>query len=196
MLRKIKIYGKLKQLVGKATFVADLNNIGQAFSFLCCNYPEVANHLQNQPYKVYSGDKVITDDTLSMIGDAEIRIIPVAFGSITAFVPVLGGLIGGGVSSVVGCLGITGILGSVVTAGGTSLIVVGVTSMLAPQPQARGPSAMERTDPSSLASNYSFSGITNIAKAGGAINLIYGETICGSVTVSNGIDTVQVRGDA
>ena len=41
MLRKIKIYGKLRQLVGKATFEADLNNIGQAFSFLCCNYPEL-----------------------------------------------------------------------------------------------------------------------------------------------------------
>ena len=196
MLRKIKIYGKLRQIVGKAAFEADLNNIGQAFSFLCCNYPEVANHLQNQVYKVYSGDKVINDETLCMTGDAEIRIIPVAFGSIAAFVPALGGLIGGGVARVVGSIGLTGVLGSVVTAVGTSLIVDGVTSMLAPQPQATGPSVMERTDPSSLASNYSFSGITNIAKAGGAINLIYGETIVGSVTVSNGIDTVQVRGDA
>jgi len=196
MLRKIKIYGKLRQIVGKATFEADLNNIGQAFSFLCCNYPEVANHLQNSVYKVYSGDKVINDETLCMTGDAEIRIIPVAFGSFTPLVPVLGGLIGGGVSSVVSSIGITGVLGSVVTAVGTSLIVDGVTSMLAPQPQQLGPSGMERTDPSSLASNYSFSGITNIAKAGGAINLIYGETIVGSVTVSNGIDTVQVRGDA
>jgi predicted phage tail protein len=196
MLRKIKIYGKLRQLVGKATFEADLNNIGQAFSFLCCNYPEVANHLQNQVYKVYSGDKVITDDTLCMTGDAEIRIIPVACGSITAVIPFLAPLIGSGVANVVGAIGLGGVLGSVVTAVGTSLIVNGVTSMLSPQPQQLGPSGMERTDPSSLASNYSFSGITNIAKAGGAINLIYGETIVGSVTVSNGIDTVQVTGDA
>ena len=99
-------------------------------------------------------------------------------------------------SGVVGAIGVGGILGSALTAVGTSLIVNGVTSMLTPQPQQLGPSGMERTDPSSLASNYSFSGITNIAKAGGAINLIYGETIVGSVTVSNGIDTVQVRGDA
>tara|TARA_A100001391_G_scaffold203218_1_gene194932 strand:- start:2639 stop:3226 length:588 start_codon:yes stop_codon:yes gene_type:complete len=195
MLRKIKIYGKLRQLVGKATFEADLNNIGQAFSFLCCNYPEVASHLQNQVYKVYSGDKVITDDTLCMTGDAEIRIIPVAFGSIAA-VPFFAPFIGSAVGGVVGAIGVGGILGSALTAVGTSLIVNGVTSMLSPQPQQQGPSGMERTDPSSLASNYSFSGITNIAKAGGAINLIYGETIVGSVTVSNGIDTVQVRGDA
>ena len=103
MLRKIKIYGKLRQIVGKATFEADLNNIGQAFSFLCCNYPEVANHLQNQVYKVYSGDKVINDETLCMTGDAEIRIIPVACG--TAFVapfvaPFIGSAVGGVVEGV------------------------------------------------------------------------------------------------
>ena len=89
-----------------------------------------------------------------------------------------------------------GILGSIVGAVGTSLIIDGVTSMLAPPPPTMGPSGMEATDPSSLASNYSFSGITNISKSGVPINLIYGETIVGSVTVSNGIDTVQVRGDA
>ena len=196
MLRKIKIYGKLRQLVGKATFEADLNNVGQAFSFLCSNYPEVANHLQNQIYKVYSGDKVITDETLCMTGDAEIRIIPVACGAFSFLAPIIPALIGGGVSTVISGIVGTGIVGTIATAVGTSLIVDGVTSLLSPQPQRRGPSGMERTDPSSLASNYSFSGITNIAKAGGAINLIYGETIVGSVTVSNGIDTVQVRGDA
>jgi predicted phage tail protein len=186
MLRKIKIYGKLRQLIGKASFEADLNNVGQAFSFLCCNYPEIANHLQNQVYKVYSGDKVITDDTLNMTGDAEIKIIPIATGS-GFFVPIVGALASKAVGGVVAKIGLTGVLGSVVTA---------VTSMLAPQPQPTGPSGMDRTDPSSLASNYSFSGITNISKAGVPINLIYGETIVGSVTVSNGIDTVQVRGDA
>ena len=195
MLRKIKIYGKLRQLVGKTSFEADLNYVGQAFSFLCCNYPEVANHLHNQVYKVYSGDKVITDETLNMTGDAEIRIIPVATGSgflVPFFAPVVSGFIGGGLASI----GLTGIIGSVVTAAATSLVINGVTNMLTPQPQPTGPSGMERTDPSSLASNYSFSGISNIAKAGAPINLIYGETIVGSVTVSNGIDTVQVRGDA
>jgi|TARA_R100001460_G_scaffold36832_4_gene70707 predicted phage tail protein len=195
MLRKIKIYGKLRQLIGKTSFEADLNNVGQAFSFLCCNYPEIVSHLQNQVYKVYSGDKVITDETLNMTGNGEIKIIPVATGSgflVPFFAPALSGFIGGAVSAA----GLGGIIGGVVTAGLTSLAISGVTSLLSPQPQARGPSGMERTDPSSLASNYSFSGITNIAKAGGPINLIYGETIVGSVTVSNGIDTVQVRGDA
>ena len=130
-----------------------------------------------------------------MSGESDIRIIPVATGSgfLAPFIaPIFGGAISSGLSGLVG----GGILGSIVGAVGTSLIIDGVTSMLAPQPPTMSPSGMDATDPASLASNYSFSGITNISKSGVPINLIYGETIVGSVTVSNGIDTVQVRGDA
>lgn len=33
MLRRIKVYGKLRQVLGQSTFEADLHNVGQAFSF-------------------------------------------------------------------------------------------------------------------------------------------------------------------
>lgn len=194
MLRKIKVYGKLRQLLGQSTFEADLNNVGQAFSFLYNNFPELQKHLLNSNYRVWTGDKLVTEEKIFMSGETDIRIIPVATGSISFALPFLAPIISGGVSSVISGIVGTGIIGSIVTAVGTSLIVEGVTSMLAPQPQFSSPSGMEPTDPSSLASNYSFSGITNISKSGVPINLIYGETIVGSVTVSNGIDTVQVRG--
>ena len=91
-------------------------------------------------------------------------------------------------------------IGGVVSSRCTSIVsptlLDGVPSLLSPQPQGFTSSGMDAPDPSSLASNYSFSGITNISKSGVPINMIYGETIVGSVTVSNGIDTVQVRGDA
>jgi len=45
-----------------------------------------------------------------------------------------------------------------------------------------------------LASNYSFTGLTNISQAGIPVNLAYGEILVGSIVVSNGIDTVQVEG--
>ena len=194
MLRKIKVYGKLRQILGQSTFEADLNNVGQAFSFLYNNFPELEKHLLNNNYRVWTGDKLVTEEKIFMSGEKEIRIIPVATGSISFALPVLAPIISGGVSSVISGIVGTGIIGSIVTAVGTSLIVEGVTSMLAPQPPSLTPSGMDATDPSSLASNYSFSGITNISKSGVPINLIYGETIVGSVTVSNGIDTVQVRG--
>ena len=194
MLRKIKVYGKLRQILGQSTFEADLNNVGQAFSFLYNNFPELEKHLLNNNYRVWTGDKLVTEEKIFMSGEKEIRIIPVATGAISFALPFLAPIISGGVSSVISGIVGTGIIGSIVTAVGTSLIVEGVTSMLAPQPPSLTPSGMDATDPSSLASNYSFSGITNISKSGVPINLIYGETIVGSVTVSNGIDTVQVRG--
>lgn len=195
MLRTIKVYGKLRQILGQSTFEADLNNVGQAFSFLYNNFPELEGHLLNNNYRVWTGDKLVTEDKLFMSGESDIRIIPIATGS-GFLVPFVAPLLGAGVSSVISGVVGTGILGSIITAVGTSLIVDGVTSMLAPQPPSMSPSGMDATDPASLASNYSFSGITNISKSGVPINLIYGETIVGSVTVSNGIDTVQVRGDA
>ena len=195
MLRKIKVYGKLRQILGQSTFEADLNNVGQAFSFLHNNFPELQGYLLTTPYKVWTGDKLVTEEKIFMSGESDIRIIPVATGS--AFVaPFVAPLLAGGVSSAISGIVGTGIIGTIVTAVGTSLIIDGVTSMLAPQPPSMSPSGMDPTDPASLASNYSFSGITNISKSGVPINLIYGETIVGSVTVSNGIDTVQVRGDA
>ena len=195
MLRTIKVYGKLRQILGQSTFEADLNNVGQAFSFLHNNFPELEVHLLNNNYRVWTGDKLVTEEKIFMSGESDIRIIPVATGSgflVPFIAPVFGGAISSGLSGLVG----GGILGSIVGAVGTSLIIDGVTSMLAPQPPTLSPSGMDATDPASLASNYSFSGITNISKSGVPINLIYGETIVGSVTVSNGIDTVQVRGDA
>jgi len=195
MLRTIKVYGKLRQILGQSTFEADLNNVGQAFSFLHNNFPELEVHLLNNNYRVWTGDKLVTEDKLFMSGESDIRIIPVATGSgfLAPFIaPIFGGAISSGLSGLVG----GGILGSIVGAVGTSLIIDGVTSMLAPQPPTMSPSGMDAIDPASLASNYSFSGITNISKSGVPINLIYGETIVGSVTVSNGIDTVQVRGNA
>tara|TARA_E500000305_G_C3940510_1_gene197273 strand:+ start:239 stop:826 length:588 start_codon:yes stop_codon:yes gene_type:complete len=195
MLRTIKVYGKLRQILGQSTFEADLNNVGQAFSFLHNNFPELQGYLLTTPYKVWTGDKLVTEEKIFMSGESDIRIIPVATGS-GFLVPFIAPIFTGGISSVISGVVGTGIVGSIVTAVGTSLIIDGVTSMLAPQPSATGPSGMEATDPSSLASNYSFSGITNISKSGVPINLIYGETIVGSCTVSNGIDTVQVRGDA
>ena len=195
MLRRIKVYGKLRQVLGQSTFEADLNNVGQAFSFLYNNFPELEKDLLNNNYRIWTGDKLVTEDKIFMSGEKEIRIIPVATGS-GFLIPFIAPIIGVGISTVISGIVGTGIIGSIITAVGTNLIINGVTNMLAPQPPNVSPSGMDATDPASLASYYSFSGITNISKSGIPINLIYGETIVGSCTVSNGVDTVQVRGTA
>ena len=54
---------------------------------------------------------------------------------------------------------------------------------------------MDRTDPSAYAASYSFTGLTNVSQAGVPVNLVFGEILVGSITVSNGVDTVQVEGN-
>ena len=69
--------------------------------------------------------------------------------------------------------------------------------MISPQQQntASAASSMDQTDPAALASNYSFTGLTNVSRAGVPVNLVYGEILVGSIVVSNGVDTVQVEGN-
>jgi predicted phage tail protein len=76
------------------------------------------------------------------------------------------------------------------------MLIDGVTSMLSPQQSTMSPTSQQDSlDPSALASNYSFTGLTNISNAGVPVNLVYGEIVVGSVVVSNGVDTVQVEGN-
>ena len=117
MLRKIKVYGKLRQILGQSTFEADLHNVGQAFSFFYNNFPHVQKDILCNNYKIWSGDKLITEDKLSMSGEKEIRIIPVATGSgfLAPFIApvfggavssVIGGIVGGGIGIILGLFGI------------------------------------------------------------------------------------------
>ena len=87
------------------------------------------------------------------------------------------------------------IIRNIVTYIAVSMITQGVNNILSPQQDTRNSQSREDPlDPSSLASNYSFTGLTNISQAGIPVNLAYGEILVGSIVVSNGIDTVQVEG--
>ena len=68
--------------------------------------------------------------------------------------------------------------------------------MLMPTQQITAPtssvsSGMSKSDATLEDSNYNFSGITNVSRAGVAIPVVYGEMFVGSILVSNGIDTHQ-----
>ena len=104
----------------------------------------------------------------------------------------LGGSIG---TKLLGSKLLATVVSGALTSIGTSMLIDGVTSLIAPQPQnTQGPMNMTQEDPAALASNYSFTGLTNVSTAGVPINLVYGEIFVGSITISNGVDTVQVEG--
>ena len=194
MLKKIKVYGTLRKFLGQAEFEVDLNTPREAISFLACNFEGIKEHMAEQFYTIQVGERKITEDLLNFQTQDDIKIIPIVHGN---FFPILLGGVLTALGSGSTILGLT--LGSMVApialSIGTSMLIDGVTSMLSPQQNNMSPTGQDALDPAALASNYSFTGLTNISRAGVPVNLVYGEILVGSIVVSNGVDTVQVEGN-
>ena len=206
MLRKIKVYGALRKFLNweTGTFLADISNVAEVGRFLVANWPDIEKHMQDQHYKVFVGNYNLGKEELNFpIGQTEeIRIVPVAVGAKGFFKSGIGKVVAGAAliaaPFLAPTLASTAILGTTVgaisTSVGISLALGGVSQMLTPTPDiptfSGGDSGL---DPQS---NYSFSGVQNVSRAGVPVNLIFGEIFTGSVIVSAGIDTVQVKGTA
>ena len=188
MLKKIKVYGFIKKYTGQSEFVADVNSPHEAFSFLWCNFKGLEEKMYKQLFCIKVGDKAITKDELTLRTDQDIKIIPLVHGNF--FTLVLGLALKYGAKKYIA----NKIISSVVTYVALSMISQGVNNIISPTQNTQQQNREDPLDPSALASNYSFTGLTNISQAGIPVNLAYGEILVGSIVVSNGIDTVQVEG--
>ena len=189
-LRKIKVYGRLAELVGWHVSYADVKNMKDVYKYLVCNYPEIEPHLKQNMYRITINNDVIkTKDELLINSEGEIRMIPIVSG---AWFWIAAAFIGGGAAAAASSIAIVATLGSVLLTTGISMAVQGVTNMLFPQQQPTVgdvPSGLSETD---ARVNYSFNGIQNVSRSGVCIPLIYGEVFTGSIVVSSGTDTAPV----
>jgi len=192
-LKKIKVYGKLRQFLGKSYFMAAVKSPQQAMSFLIANFEGVQKHMNDQIYKVKMGGRVITEEYLSMTGQGDIQIIPIATGSVSAVVSVVSGIFSAGaaVASVAGTVLTSSVVGTALTTIGTSLVIGGITDLLSPQNPIPDVSSVSDIDPS-IRGSYSFSGIQNVSSSGVPIPIIYGAVFSGSIIISSGTDSTQV----
>ena len=206
MLSKIKVYGRLARFLGQRTFEAEVKTPIDNFRFLLANFPDLERHMADQNYCVKVGKYDIDETELfNPMGQQEIKIVPVVTGSIGGFKRILAGIalisiavfnpaaglgLGQGTSAFL--FGTSGGAALAAAAGnlGIYLALSGAAQMLSPVPTPPGVS----DEPQSQ--NFSFSGIQNTSRAGVAIPVIYGEIFSGSLVVSAGIDTVQIRGTA
>ena len=197
-LRKIKVYGQLRRFLGKTEFEAEVRNILEVVSFFKCNYKGFAKHFSENYYFIKIGNTVVTEDLVTLVSDEDIKIIPLAHGNIFGFfigagLKWLGGSVG---TKLLGSKLLATVVGGALTSIGTSMLIDGVTNLLAPQQNnVSSASSMDQTDPAALASNYSFTGLTNVSQPGVPVNIVFGEIMVGSITISNGVDTVQVEGE-
>ena len=198
MLKKIKVYGTLRKFLGHAEFEVDLNTPREAISFLVCNFKGIEKHMAEQFYTIQVGARVITEDLLNFQSQDDIKIIPVVHGNFFQILLGAGALFAKSAipAKILGSTLVSTVVTSTLATVGTSMVIDGVTSMLTPQQNTSSAvSGQDSLDPSALASNYSFTGLTNISNAGVPVNLVYGEILVGSIVVSNGVDTVQVEGN-
>ena len=190
-LKKIKVYGKLRQFLGQSYFEAAVRSPQQAMSFLIANFEGLQKHMNDQFYKFKMGGNEVTEEFLSMSGEGDIQIIPVASG---AGPFILGAaLIGGGAlaSTVTSIAFISGTLATALTTVGVSIIVGGVVDMISPQPKL-DISSISDVDPN-IRGSYAFNGINNVSSSGVPVPILYGLVFSGSIVISAGTDTAQIR---
>ena len=184
-LKKIKVYGKLRQFLGKSYFKAAVKSPQQAMNFLFANYDGLEKHMNDQIYKIKMGGKVVTEEFLSLSGQGDIQIIPIAIGSIGD----IGEIIGGGLLIAFG--GAVPIFGPLLVKYGFDLVIGGITDILTTQNSIPNTSSVSDIDPL-IRGSYSFSGIQNVSSSGVPIPIIYGYVFSGSILISAGVDTVQL----
>ena len=195
-LRKIKVYGRLAELVGWHVNYADVKNMKDVYKYLVCNYPEIEHHLKQNMYRITINNNIVkTEDELSLNSEGDIRMIPIVSGRVWWWVAPI--LIGGGaaVTATVAAGTVLATIGAALTTVGVSMAVSGVTNMLFPQQQPTVgdvPNGLSETD---TRVNYSFNGIQNVSRSGVCIPLVFGEVYTGSIVVSSGTDTAPVFKD-
>ena len=195
MLRKIKLYGPLAEFIGRRVLQADIATAAEAVRFLVANFPGVEQHMADQHYRVSTGNLDLSLDELHYpAGQEEVRIMPVVVGAGGSLGKILLGValiavsaISFGAGAFAGAFGATAAPGSVALFGiGASLVLGGVAQLLSPVPKF----AQGLDDPRE---SYSFSGIQQTSRQGIPVPVVYGKTLTGSVVISAGVDTVQVK---
>jgi len=205
MLRKIKLYGQLAKFIGKRVLTADVATAAEAVRMLVANFPGLEQHMAEQHYRVTVGTYDLgLDEIHDPAGQQDIKIMPVIAGA--------GGSVGkilAGVALVALAIAVPYIAGAAVWAGslsyaagsalislapvigalGASLALGGISQLLSPVPKIPQGQGSDN-DPRKT---FNFSGIQQTSRQGVPVPCVYGLTLVGSVVISAGTDTVQVK---
>ena len=205
MLRKIKLYGQLAKFIGRRVLEADVATAAEAVRMLVANFPGLEQHMAEQYYRVTVGTYDLgLDEIHDPAGQQDIKIVPVVAGA--------GGSVGkilAGVALVALAIAVPYIAGAAVWAGslsyaagsalislapvigalGASLALGGIAQLISPVPKVPQGGGSDN-DPRKT---YNFSGIQQTSRQGVPVPCVYGLTLVGSVVISAGTDTVQVK---
>ena len=198
MLRKIKLYGRLAKFIGRRVLEADVATAAEAVRFLVTNWPELEHHMADQHYRVSVGSyDLLAEELHDPAGRSDIAIVPVIAGAgatariiagVALFAIATLATAGGGAIFGAAFAKNIGLL-TVLQGVGLTVALGGVAQLLTPVPKVPQ-GADTQSDPRKT---FNFSGLQNSSRAGTPVPLVFGKTLTGSVVISAGIDTVQVK---
>ena len=205
MLTKLKLYGDLADFIGHKQFEVKVHSVAQAVSFLINNFPDAEAYMASRQYKVLVNKYEIDETEIQHpIGQQDISFVPVISGAGGSFGRILTGAALIGASFLfpgAGAFGTTSFFGKAAVAGGVltkvgtavsligaGMVLSGVSEMLFPVPKPK-----DISNPSDPRISFGFNGVQQSSRSGTTHPIVYGEIFTGSVVISAGIDTEQVR---
>ena len=211
-MKVVKVYGKLRELLGQCRFELNVSTPAQAFKALLVNFPELEKFILDSEkdgvaYRMMVGRQHIGENNLGdlalPLGSSEVfSIAPVIVGAgglgrIALGAGLIGasflfpgaGLFGSSAFGVFGPLapatiGTLTTVGTALSAVGAGLVLGGVAQMISPTPTPNALKEQEQLE------SFTFSGIVNVSRQGIPVPVVLGRAYAGSVVVSSGLDVV------
>lgn len=216
-MKVVKVYGKLRELLGQCKFELNVSTPAQAFKALLINFPQLERFILDSEkdgvaYRMMVGRHHIGEDNFGDIAlpfsDREVfSIAPVivgaggGFGRIALGIGLIGasflfpgaglfgtsGLFGAG-QAIVGVSSV-GVLQA--AAVGTALSAVGAGLVLTGAAQMLSPTPQSQSlKEQEQLESFTFSGIVNVSRQGIPVPVVLGRAYAGSVVISSGLDVV------
>ena len=210
MMRTIRLYGRLAEMVGQRAFTIYARTAQDAAKFICVNFPHIAEKFIADSYFVFVGNRALSEtEVADPLSNDDIY-----------FIPVIQGAFGGIIRAIIGAVLIVAAIfvpflapiATAVIGVGVSLVLSGVTQLLTPQPPtftatsaglSNSPSnrvnagaGLQRdntatSDDKTSPRSTGFSNITNTSRQGLAVPIQYGEILVGSIGISIGQQTTN-----
>ena len=212
-MKVVKVYGKLRELLGQCRFELNVSTPAQAFKALLINFPQLERFILDSEkdgvsYRMMVGRHHIGEENFGDLalpfGEREVfSIAPAIAGAGSSFSRILlgVGLIGAsflfpgaglfGVQAI-GATGAAGLAGAGIattigvglSAVGAGLVLGGVADMISPTPVPQQRKEAEQLE------SFTFSGIVNISRQGIPVPVVLGRAYAGSVVISSGLDVI------
>lgn len=204
-MKTVKVYGKLRELLGQCRFELNVSTPAQAFKALLVNFPQLERFILDSEkdgisYRMMVGRQHIGEQNFGDLslpfGEREVFSIAPAiagaggnFGRILLGAGLIGasflfpgaGLFGGGGVVATGTMAT---IGTGLSAIGAGLVLGGVAEMISPTPEPQQRKEAEQLE------SFTFSGIVNVSRQGIPVPVVLGRAYAGSVVISSGLDVV------